>query len=361
MSYKLHKRPFFSVIIPCYNSDYRLGILLQSIVEQHCSDDIEVVISDDCSSKQYDDIIKPFENKLFIKRVKTDYNFSTNNTRQRGLENATGYWITFADHDDMFEPDVFIQVKNAIISTGEKYECVTDFRELDPINNSVIREHIYNRSWTHGNFYNLDNFIKKYNICYMKDLPSHEDIYFSCLTDCVLYELKNFKCLGLHIFTYRWYKHKDSTTMKRDKQRNFIEEKLNDYIIAVVYPHIREYKLGRIDATYCYKVMVGCLVHCYFYIQSFMYLYADSYIKKNLIYAGALYKLIKKEFKKDKYNIITLFENDEDGFESMRKDSLQSCGNFEISMSFTQFLDLIDDKTMVIKNTDKTERKVILM
>ena len=43
----------------------------------------------------------------------------------------------------MFEPDVFIQVKNAIISTGEKYECVTDFRELDPINNSVIRESIY--------------------------------------------------------------------------------------------------------------------------------------------------------------------------------------------------------------------------
>ena len=46
-------RPFFSVIIPCYNSRNTIGILLESIVKQHMlKNEIEVCIADDCSTKE---------------------------------------------------------------------------------------------------------------------------------------------------------------------------------------------------------------------------------------------------------------------------------------------------------------------
>ena len=345
--FKFNHRAFFSVVIPCYNSDERLGKLLQSIVDQKCPFDIEVILSDDCSTKNYDNIVKPFEDLLYIKKVKTDYNFSTNNTRQRGLENATGRWVTFADHDDMFEPDVFRKIKTSILLTGEKYEVITDFREIEPTTGYVIKEHINNRSWTHGNFFNMDNFIKKHDICYMKDLPSHEDIYFSCLTDCILYELGHFNCLHLSLFTYRWYKHEDSTTMNRERQRNFIEENLNDYIISVAYPHLREYNRNRISASYCFNVLVGCLGHCYFYMESFIYLYPDSYIKKNFEYIGALLKLMKKKFNVSNEYIANMY-NDKNLYNTIWETSKNSCGEFELTHDIKTFLDLVDSKTKIV-------------
>lgn len=44
---------FWTVCIPCYNPDDRLDNLLQSIVNQNCSDDIEVIVIDDCSTEDF--------------------------------------------------------------------------------------------------------------------------------------------------------------------------------------------------------------------------------------------------------------------------------------------------------------------
>ena len=41
-SISLTKRPFFSIVVPCYNSRETLGALLESIVLQHMNDEIEI-------------------------------------------------------------------------------------------------------------------------------------------------------------------------------------------------------------------------------------------------------------------------------------------------------------------------------
>jgi len=47
--------PFFSIIIPCFNSAPYIAHLLQSIVDQHLpKHDLEVILSDDCSTEPYD-------------------------------------------------------------------------------------------------------------------------------------------------------------------------------------------------------------------------------------------------------------------------------------------------------------------
>ena len=104
-------RPFFSIIISCYNSRKTLGTLLESIVNQHMGHDIEVVISDDHSTERYDDIIALYDGKLDFVFTQTEYNCCPGNTREAGAQAATGEWITFADHDDAFIEDVYCIVQ----------------------------------------------------------------------------------------------------------------------------------------------------------------------------------------------------------------------------------------------------------
>ena len=112
-------RPFFSVIISCYNSRKTIGTLLQSLTHQNLLySDLEIIISDDCSTENYQDIVNKYKNKLFIKEVKTDYNCCPGNTRQKGVDYATGRWIIFSDHDDEFIEDALFYVKQEILQNN---------------------------------------------------------------------------------------------------------------------------------------------------------------------------------------------------------------------------------------------------
>lgn len=71
-SIELDNIPFFSIIIPCYNSKKTIGNLLNSIVNQDMNDEIEVIISDDHSTESYQDIVNEYSKILSIKQVQTD-------------------------------------------------------------------------------------------------------------------------------------------------------------------------------------------------------------------------------------------------------------------------------------------------
>jgi glycosyltransferase involved in cell wall biosynthesis len=63
-------------------------------------DEIQVILSDDCSTESYQDIVNQYIDKLFITQTKTDYNCCPGNTRQKGADQALGEWLIFMDHDD---------------------------------------------------------------------------------------------------------------------------------------------------------------------------------------------------------------------------------------------------------------------
>ena len=108
-------RPLFSIIISCYNSRKTIGALLESLCNQNLEyEDLEVIISDDCSTEPYDDIVSEFYDRLQIKSVKTKYNCCPSNTRERGAQAATGQWICFSDHDDEFVLDSLQHIKKTI-------------------------------------------------------------------------------------------------------------------------------------------------------------------------------------------------------------------------------------------------------
>ena len=92
----------FSIVIPCFNSSPYIAATLESIVNQHLGDKIQVVLVDDCSTEPFDEVIKPYEETLHIKKVKTEKNLGTGMARQFGIDNADGDWVIFCDHDDFF-------------------------------------------------------------------------------------------------------------------------------------------------------------------------------------------------------------------------------------------------------------------
>ena len=260
-SKELEYRPFFSIIIPCYNSGKTIGALLASIEAQNMSDDIEIILSDDHSTKSYQEVVDPFRERLCIKQVQTDYNFGPGNTRENGVKYATGEWLAFADHDDLYIVDTLPQIKEHIEETQQKYYVISNFLEVNPDNHTVINRHIGTRNWNHAKFYNKDNFWDAYNIHFKKDLLTHEDIYISSCVNCACNKF-NIEPNFINIYTYIW--NARPTTISRTKygDRTFFEIYFRDWIESTGDLYIEKYKEGNITEEFYVKSIINVLLFC---------------------------------------------------------------------------------------------------
>lgn len=100
-----------SIIIPHYNSVNSLIKLVNTIPKM---DDVEIIIVDDKSSDQLDEL------RLFIEKCKhKNLLFLTNNTNKKGagvsrnlgMYKARGEWLLFADADDFFTEGFYERIK----------------------------------------------------------------------------------------------------------------------------------------------------------------------------------------------------------------------------------------------------------
>ena len=89
-------------IIPTYNSAATIKNTLRSIINQTYPD-IEIIVADDCSSDETQQIAYDTlkDSRREFKILKNPCNTGGPNAgKNRGLEAATGEYITFCDHDD---------------------------------------------------------------------------------------------------------------------------------------------------------------------------------------------------------------------------------------------------------------------
>ena len=119
-----------SVIVPVYNTEKYLRACLDSILAQTCQS-FEIIIINDGSTDGSGDILKEYENK-YIDKVKVIYqeNSGIGYTRNRGIEEANGKYITFIDSDDTIEP-TFCE---RLCLQAEKYNLdmvVSDYYEVN--------------------------------------------------------------------------------------------------------------------------------------------------------------------------------------------------------------------------------------
>lgn len=298
-----NNRPFFSIVISCYNSKKTLGRLLESLCNQELEyDDLEIIISDDCSTEPYDDIINQYIDKLNIKLTKTEYNCCPGNTREAGARLATGRWLSFSDHDDEFVPNGLSELKKSILATDEKYYIITSFFNTDKAHN-FTKEYLASNSqgWTHGKFYNLDNLWRKYNIHYKKDLKSHEDVYLTttilCLIDKIHNDGDNAGTYFDNLFTYIWYYNPDSLSHQKYQQdRDFLETHFIDYMNATGEVYLDNYYNNIITFEKAKKYLLDTIILAYFYMESFTFQNPSNPLKDNVLYITNFINRIKKEF-----------------------------------------------------------------
>lgn len=97
-----------SVIIPVYNREDKILNALNSIPNR---EDIEIIVIDDCSSDNTVKVLKQFNNIIIIE---LNENCGPGNARNKGLDIATGKFITFLDSDDWFNTDNLIKAINLL-------------------------------------------------------------------------------------------------------------------------------------------------------------------------------------------------------------------------------------------------------
>lgn len=351
------KRPFFSIIIPCYNDGrYKEGVYLDRLLNSICSqflprEDVEVVLADDCSPVSFKDTyVDKYSGFLTMKYVKTDYNFAPGNTREKGVSVATGKWLAFADHDDAYMPLVLGKVKEAIEKDESMTYLITDFNEVRT-NGSVKKEFRNTYNWCHGKFYNFDRLWKAENIHFIKDLKSHEDIAIcSQVMSIVNKENSGHKINYLPLVTYLWSENPQSlshiTYIDKDFgdgiPHTFLETHFKDYIDSTGYITLDKYTNGLTSEKYARRACLEVLCYCYFYMQGFQFQSGKNTLKVNFEYARDYYNRFVSTFDLTKNDVLTLVSNNNaEVYWKIRRHSEIATGPRMDTQTFKQWLDII--------------------
>ena len=93
-----------SIIMPSWNTAQFIAESIQSVINQTYKN-WELLIVDDCSTDDTDNIVEPFLTDARIKYFKNEKNSGAALTRNRAMREAKGEWIAFLDSDDLWMPE----------------------------------------------------------------------------------------------------------------------------------------------------------------------------------------------------------------------------------------------------------------
>lgn len=108
--------PYISVIVPVYNVKSLLPRCIDSLLNQQFTD-YELLLIDDGSTDGSGDICDKYGKKDSRIKVIHKSNEGVSRTRNRGIDEAKGEWLTFVDSDDYVTPD-YLSSLYACIGSG---------------------------------------------------------------------------------------------------------------------------------------------------------------------------------------------------------------------------------------------------
>lgn len=108
-----------SIIMPSYNTGKYIAETINSVLEQTYKN-WELLIVDDDSKDNTDEVIKPYLSDKRVRLIKNSKNRGAAISRNRALKEAKGKWIAFLDSDDLWSPE---KLENQISFMQEKHCC----------------------------------------------------------------------------------------------------------------------------------------------------------------------------------------------------------------------------------------------
>ena len=121
-----------SVIMPSYNTASFIAESIQSVLAQSYKD-WELIIVDDCSPDNTDEVVRPYLSDERIKYIKNEKNSGAAVSRNRALREAKGKWIAFLDSDDLWMPDK-LKKQICFMEKNDYHFSYTNYAEIDTKN-----------------------------------------------------------------------------------------------------------------------------------------------------------------------------------------------------------------------------------
>jgi glycosyltransferase involved in cell wall biosynthesis len=149
-----------SVIIPVYNAELTIKETIESVLNQTFQD-FEIIVIDDGSQDRTLETIAKIASQLQQPKIQIfSYpNAGVSESRNRGLAKASGEFIAFLDHDDLWTPDKLESQLNALKNHPEAvlaYSWTDHCDELGQV--TVLGRHITKPGYIYENLL-VDNFL----------------------------------------------------------------------------------------------------------------------------------------------------------------------------------------------------------
>lgn len=127
----MKKRPFFSIIIPTYNSGEKLLKLIKSIFASSYKN-FEVIVVDDCGTDNSIDLIKTFP----VKIIRLKKNSGQSVARNTGAKAAKSDVLAFFDADVILKKDVLEKIAEVFGNPTNK--CMIGVYAKEPANATLF-------------------------------------------------------------------------------------------------------------------------------------------------------------------------------------------------------------------------------
>lgn len=122
------KEDLVSIIMPSYNTGKFIKETINSVIAQTYSN-WELIIVDDCSTDNTDEIVKSINDNRII-YLKNETNSGAAISRNKALREAKGRWIAFLDSDDLWKNDK-LEKQIKFMKENNCYFSYTNYIEID--------------------------------------------------------------------------------------------------------------------------------------------------------------------------------------------------------------------------------------
>ncbi len=119
-----------SIIMPSWNTARFIGESIQCVIGQTYQN-WELLIVDDCSTDNTDEVVSRFLTDPRIKYFHNEKNSGAALTRNRAMREAQGEWIAFLDSDDLWLPEklkkqIDFMKKGGYVLSYHEYEKIDE-------------------------------------------------------------------------------------------------------------------------------------------------------------------------------------------------------------------------------------------
>lgn len=263
----MNKKIKFSVIVPVYNVEKYVKKSLDSIYKA-IDEDCEVIIIDDGSKDKSLPIVKEYvmnlKNDILKKQTKIieiPKNMGLANTKNVGLENAKGEFISFVDSDDTINENFYIEarkyVDNYDVIIYDIYAVYDVHSEYNHIVH-VIREDAkgeYSSKFIHGAMQGSScNKIIKRNLYKNYTFPTGKEFEDVSVTPFILADAKNIKYIPNPYYLYLQRETSIVGKNKWDVAFYKICENVNNTFISLDKKDVKKY-IEILNEFYLYRII----------------------------------------------------------------------------------------------------------